>query len=81
MQISTGKRTTCGCDVVPCAGGSLEKSDYGTTFVANAVGSGNNVAKVIEFYIPDNFRKKAAWIPRDQRGEIIPFPAPEKKSA
>jgi hypothetical protein len=39
------------------------------------------VAKVIEFYIPENFRKKAAWIPRDQRGEIIPFPVPEEKSA
>jgi hypothetical protein len=39
------------------------------------------MAKIIEYYIPQTFRKKAGWIPPDQRGEIIQFPAPEKKSA
>ena len=39
------------------------------------------VAKIIEYYIPESFRKKAAWIPPDQRGKIIQFPVPEKKSA
>jgi len=39
------------------------------------------VAKVIEYYIPERFQKKAEWIPPDQRGKVIQFPAPEKKSA
>ena len=40
------------------------------------------MAKVIEYYIPARFRKKRKkWIPLDQRGKIIPFPVPEKKSA
>jgi hypothetical protein len=37
---------------------------------------------VIEFYVPEKFRKRSGkWIPREQRGKIIPFPALEKKSA
>jgi hypothetical protein len=40
------------------------------------------MAKVIEFYVPQQFRKRSGkWIPPEQRGRIIPFPAPEKKSA
>jgi hypothetical protein len=40
------------------------------------------MAQVIEFYVPDKFRKQTGkWIPPEQRGKIIPFPAPEKKSA
>jgi hypothetical protein len=37
---------------------------------------------VIEFYVPEKFRKQCGkWIPPEQCGKIIPFPAPEKKSA
>jgi hypothetical protein len=40
------------------------------------------MAKLIEFYVPDKFRKRSGkLIPRQQRGKIIPFPATEKKSA
>jgi len=40
------------------------------------------VAKVIEFYVPVTFRKRAMkWIPLDQRGKIIEFIAQTKKSA
>ena len=40
------------------------------------------MAIVIEFYVPEKFRKQSGkWIPPEQRGKIIPFPAPEKKSA
>jgi hypothetical protein len=46
----------------------------------SAVGSGDRVAKIIEYYIPESFRKKAEWIP-DQRGKVIQFPVPEEKSA
>jgi len=39
------------------------------------------VAKVIEFYIPGNFRKSVKWVPPEQRGKIIQFPSQVKKSA
>ena len=39
------------------------------------------VAKIIEYYVPERFQKKPQWIPPDQRGKVIEFPAPEKKSA
>jgi hypothetical protein len=40
------------------------------------------MAKVIEYYVPDKFRKPSGkWTPPEQRGKIIPFPAMEKKSA
>jgi hypothetical protein len=39
------------------------------------------MAIVIEYYIPEKFRKQSGeWIP-PERGKIIPFPAQEKKSA
>jgi len=40
------------------------------------------MAKVIEFYVPEKFRKPSGKrIPPEQSGKIIPFTAPEKKSA
>jgi len=39
------------------------------------------MAKIIEFYIPDSFRKKAAWIPLEERGKVIEFCLEAKKSA
>jgi hypothetical protein len=40
------------------------------------------MATVIEFYVPEKFRKQNGnWIPPEQCGTIIRFPAPEKKSA
>ena len=40
------------------------------------------MAKIIEFYVPSGFRKKASkWIPPEQCGKVIPFGVPEKKSA
>jgi hypothetical protein len=37
------------------------------------------MAIVIEFYVPDRFRKQSGkWIPPERRAKIIPFPAPEK---
>jgi hypothetical protein len=43
--------------------------------------SGIHMAKIIEFYIPNTFRKKVAWIPPEQRGKVIEFCLEEKKSA
>lgn len=71
----------CGCDVAPCVSGCSEKSPYPIESDANADGSGSGVAKVIEFYVPDKFRKKRLWIPAEQRGKVIEFPTTQKKSA
>jgi hypothetical protein len=39
------------------------------------------MAQVIEFYIPNRFRKNMKWVPAQQRGKVIEFPAQIKKSA
>ena len=39
------------------------------------------MAKVIEFYIPAGFQRKSKWLPEEQRGKVIEFPAEIKKSA
>jgi len=39
------------------------------------------MAKIIEFYIPNKFRKKATWVPPQQRGKLIEFCGRVKKSA
>ena len=39
------------------------------------------MAQVIEIYTPDKFRKKEKWVPPEQRGKLIDFPPPIKKSA
>ena len=44
-------------------------------------GSEDGMAQVIEFYVPDRFRKKVKWMPPAQRGKVIEFPTEVKKSA
>jgi hypothetical protein len=39
------------------------------------------MAKVIEFYVPKNFRKPLKWAPALHYGKIIEFCSPTKKSA
>jgi hypothetical protein len=40
------------------------------------------MAKIIEFYVPSSFQKKAAkWVPAEESGKVIPFALPQKKSA
>jgi hypothetical protein len=40
------------------------------------------MAKIIEFYVPSRFRKKAAnWAPPQQHGKVIPFALRQKRSA
>jgi len=31
------------------------------------------MAKVIEFYVPNRFQKKVAWVPPMKRGKMIEF--------
>ena len=35
------------------------------------------MARVIEFYIPQNFKPTARWVPFDQRGKVVEFPSKE----
>jgi len=40
------------------------------------------MAKIIEFYVPTSFRKKASkWTPQEENGRVLPFVLAEKKSA
>jgi len=39
------------------------------------------VAKVIEFFVPKNFRKQLKWAPQLQCGKVIEFCSQIKKSA
>jgi hypothetical protein len=39
------------------------------------------MAKIIEFYIPKNFRKSFKWVPELQRGKVLEFCPQTKKSA
>jgi hypothetical protein len=32
------------------------------------------MAKIIEFYIPQSFRKVSKWLPPPERGKVLPFP-------
>jgi hypothetical protein len=40
-----------------------------------------SVANVVEFYVPSTFRKRVRWTPPEQRGKVIEFHVPAKKSA
>jgi len=64
------------------AGEYWAKRGYAITSAASAAGMVTAMAKVIEYYVPEKFRKqRGKWIPPEQRGKVILFPAPEKKSA
>ena len=52
-----------------------------TTMVPRAWTKEVAVAKVIEFYVPNNFRKALKWVPEVQRGKILEFCPETKKSA
>ncbi len=39
------------------------------------------MARIIEFYIPKNFRRSFKWVPELQRGKILDFCPPTRKSA
>jgi hypothetical protein len=39
------------------------------------------MAKIIEFYIPQWFRKVAKWLPPNERGKLLEFSMTARKSA
>jgi hypothetical protein len=42
---------------------------------------GGCMAKIIEFYIPQSFRKVSKWLPPNERGKLLEFPVAIRKSA
>jgi len=42
---------------------------------------GGYMAKIIEFYIPQSFRKVSQWVPAAERGKVLAFPQIVRKSA
>ena len=42
---------------------------------------GGHMAKIIEFYIPQSFRKVSKWFPPAERGKVLAFPLGARKSA
>jgi hypothetical protein len=42
---------------------------------------GGYMAKIIEFYIPQSFRKVSTWFPPAERGKVLVFPQAVQKSA
>jgi hypothetical protein len=51
------------------------------TIVARAWTKEVAMAKVIEFYIPQNFRRPKKWVPELQRGKILELRPQIRKSA
>jgi hypothetical protein len=41
---------------------------------------GGGMAKIIEFYIPQCFRKVSKWLPPNERGKLLEFPTAVQKS-
>jgi len=39
------------------------------------------MAKIIEFYIPQSFRKVSKWLPANERGKLLEFSVAFRKSA
>ena len=39
------------------------------------------MAKIIEFYIPQGFRKVSKWLSPADRGKVLAFPTAVQKSA
>jgi hypothetical protein len=39
------------------------------------------MATIIEFYIPQSFRKVSRWLPPAERGKVLAFPQAARKSA
>jgi hypothetical protein len=68
-----------------------ESCDLSIRFAVNADGNGmvmgpipwieipvsKTLANVIEFYIPNTFRKQMKWTPSEQRGKVLEFRSAE----
>jgi hypothetical protein len=76
MRISATHPTPSGSPVfalwyLPCSSLASEAQKY----------FGGHMAKIIEFYIPQSFRKVSKWFPPAERGKVLVFPEAVRKSA
>jgi hypothetical protein len=56
--------------------GVVEPKRLGVGWEHDLIGEGEmTVAKVIEFYVPDNFRRAVKWVSPERRGKLIQFGA------
>jgi hypothetical protein len=39
------------------------------------------MAKIIDFYIPQSFRKVSKWLPPNEHGKLLEFPVAVRQSA
>src|ERR1700730_10023071 len=68
-----------GANLLPCNAAVRLQARTSAMGVEKKVGM--IVAKVIEFYIPNTFRKRVVWILPEQCGKVIEFCPQVKKSA
>jgi len=70
----------------PTTSAGSRKKRFGTRRASSLVAPseeyfGGCMAKIIEFYIPQSFRKVSQWLPPNERGKVLEFPVAVRKSA
>ena len=70
-----------GANLLPCNAAAPVASPDDEAQISGWKAVNRPMAKVIEFYIPNRFQRKVAWVPLQERGKVIEFCALVKKSA
>ena len=60
------------CNAAEAVEGPRTKRDLQDDTVI-ALETSRTMAQVIEFYVPTHFKKRAMWVPHEQRGKVIAF--------
>ncbi len=76
LRFSKGGARPSSCDFFPADGFPNTEINMWQWLKGRQV-----MAKIIEFYVPKDFRKGARWVPAEKRGQVIEFYLPSKKSA
>jgi hypothetical protein len=69
---------------MPCSrqAGTQESKIVRSHLLRVRLGMATAMARVIEFYVPEKFRKQSGkWIPPEHRGKVILFPRTGKESS
>ena len=70
-----------GANLLPCNAAARLQARASLFGFLSEKTCGGFMAQIIEFYVPDSFRKTATkWIPPERRGKVIPFDLLRKKS-
>jgi len=65
-------RTGLVCNVAEAVEGPRKKRHLPDDTVISLETS-RTMAQIIEFYVPAHFKKRAVWVPHEQRGKVIVF--------